>query len=352
MQFKFFNVYFFFIIFAGIGILTYFIFQPFLSAIIMAAILATLFKSTYNTLEAWTRGYRGLSAFLTCLLIFFIIITPIMIVLSLVISEINTFYQALGNGSSFEEMMNHILFRAQSVPYVTMLFDTSHWTQARILDDVKQLSQQTLGLLQVAYQSIADFIFWIFILFFALFYFLIDGKQMLKHIIQMSPLRDAHDQLLIKKFISISRATLKGTLLVGLVQGILGGIAFLIVGIPSPALWGLVMVLVSIIPLVGAALVWVPAALILLLMGNIWQGIFMLVFGAGIISMIDNILRPRLVGKDTQMHPLMVFFATLGGLSLFGIAGFIIGPIVVALLLALSEIYELEFRSQLKEYNE
>lgn len=168
---------------------------------------------------------------------------------------------------------------------------------------------------------------------------------------QLSPLKNEHERLLAEKFISISRATIKGTLVVGAIQGLLGGLAFWIVGVPSPAIWGLLMILFSIIPLVGSALVWLPAAIILLLMGQVWQGIFLLVVGFGVISLVDNILRPKLVGKDTQMHPLMIFFATLGGISLFGLPGFIIGPIVVSLFLALGEIYSIEFKSQLAEYN-
>ena len=112
------------------------------------------------------------------------------------------------------------------------------------------------------------------------------------------------------------------------------------------------MIILSVVPSFGTAIVWLPAGLILLALGHIWEGTFVLAIGGGVISLIDNILRPKLVGKDTQMHPLMVFFATIGGLSLFGLPGFIIGPIIIALFLALFEIYGIEFRDQLKEYNE
>jgi predicted PurR-regulated permease PerM len=191
-----------------------------------------------------------------------------------------------------------------------------------------------------------------FVMFFTLFYFLIDGRQLMKYLMLLSPLRDEHDKLLVQKFISISRATLKGTLVVGVLQGVLGGIAFWIAGIPSPAIWGLAMMFFSIIPMVGAAIVWIPAGIIMLLLGHIWQGIFILVVGIVVISVLDNILRPKLVGRDTQMHPLMVFFATLGGITFFGLPGFVIGPIIVSLFLALGEIYTVEFRDQLNGYNE
>ena len=352
MQFRSFNVYFFFLLLLVVGTIVFFIFQPFLTAIVAAAILSALFKHPYHMFEKWTRGHRGWSAFLTCLLVIVIIVTPIFLILSLAIGEANNLYHTLGEESALERVINQTVATAQATPYLSIFFDTQTLNQERILNDIRQFSQNALGLLQAAYQGITHFVFWVFVMFFTLFYFLIDGKRTLKYLMQLSPLRDEHDKLLITKFISISRATLKGTIVVGVIQGLLGGVAFWIAGIPSPAIWGIVMVLFSIIPMVGSALLWIPAGIIMLLLGNIWQGIFILAVGAGIISVIDNILRPKLVGKDTQMHPLMVFFATLGGISFFGLPGFIIGPIMVSLFLALGEIYTIEFRDQLKEYNE
>ncbi|MBI2439017.1 MAG: AI-2E family transporter [Candidatus Moranbacteria bacterium] len=352
MELRAFNVYFFFFLFFAVGTVVFFIFQPFLTAIIAAAILTALFKGPYHYFERFTRGHRGWSAFLTCLLVILIIVTPIFFVLSLAISEANTLYHALGEESSLERVVGQVVGALQSLPYLNIFFDTETFHQERILEDIKNFGQNALGLIQAAYQGVTHFVFWVFVMFFTLFYFLIDGKKTLRFLMQLSPLRNEHDALLIKKFISISRAALKGTIVVGMVQGFLGGIAFWIAGIPSPAIWGLVMVLFSIIPMVGSAIVWVPAGIIMLLLGYVWQGVFVLVVGAGVISVIDNILRPKLVGKDTQMHPLMIFFATLGGISLFGLPGFVIGPIIVSLFMALGEIYSIEFKEQLKEYNQ
>ena len=330
----------------------FFIFQPFLTAIVAAAILAGLFKGTYHTIERWLRGRRGWSAFLTCLFVILIIVTPVFLVLSLVINEANSLYHTLGEDSSLERAVNQSLVSIKSIPYLNTFLDTQTFNQERILSDVRQFSQNALGLIQAAYVGITAFIFWVFVMFFTLFYFLVDGKHALKYFRQLSPLRDAHDTLLIQKFVSISRATLKGTLVMGIIQGLLGGLTFWIAGVPSPAIWTLVMIFLSIIPLFGSAIVWLPAGVIMLLLGNIWQGVFILSVGAGIISTIDNILRPKLVGRDTQMHPLIIFFATLGGIAYFGLAGFILGPIIVSLFVALSEIYSIEFRDQLKEYNQ
>ncbi len=351
MQLKSLNVYFFFLILFLVGVLVFFILQPFLTAIIAAAILATLFKKFYFTLEKWTRGWKGTSALITCIFVAFVVVGPIFLTLSLAIGEATNLYHSLGEGSTLQNTIQNSIEKVQSLPYLNLFFDTQTLNQERIVNDVRQFSQSALGILQAAYQGVTSFIFFLFIMFFTFFYFLIDGKRMLGRLMALSPLKDEHDRLLIKKFVSISRATLKGTIVIGVIQGFIGGITFFIADIPSPAIWGLVMILCSIIPLLGSGIVWLPAGIAMILLGHIWQGVFILVIGFGVISVIDNILRPKLVGRDTEMHPLLVLFATLGGIALFGLSGFIIGPIIVSLFLALGEIYAIEFRDQLKEYN-
>ncbi len=351
MQLKSLNVTFFFLLFLAVGVSVFFIFQPFLTAIVAAAILTALFKRPYHWFEGVFRGHRGLSAFLTCLLVIVIIVTPLFLVLSLAINEASNLYTAVTQESTLQATVERTLTAIQDAPYAGVFVDTVAFDQERLVAEVKNLSQNALSVLQTAYQGVAHFVFWVFIMFFTLFYFLIDGKQTLRGLMQLSPLKNEHDELLIQKFISISRATLKGTLVIGAIQGLIGGVAFWIAGVPSPAIWGIVMIILSVVPSFGTAIVWLPAGLILLALGDVWQGAFVLGIGAGVISLIDNILRPKLVGKDTQMHPLMVFFATIGGLSLFGLPGFIIGPIIIALFMALFEIYGIEFRDQLKEYN-
>jgi predicted PurR-regulated permease PerM len=351
MQLRSFNAYFFFLILLIVGTVVFFIFQPFLTAIVAASILATLFKRPYNKFEKWTKGRRAWSALLTCLLAIVIIVTPVFLALSFAIVEANNLYHALGEQSALEKTINQAVETVRSLPYIDVFFDVQTLNQENILNDIRQFGQNALGLLRAVYQGVTHFVLWVFVMFFTLFYFLIDGKRLLKYLMMLSPLRNEHDQLLIEKFTSISRATLKGTIVVGVIQGILGGIVFWIAGIPSPAIWGIAMTFFSIIPMVGTAIVWIPMGVVMLLLGNIWQGIFILSLGASVISIIDNILRPKLVGRDTEMHPLMVFFATLGGISFFGLPGFIIGPIIVSLFLALGEIYTVEFRDQLNEYN-
>jgi predicted PurR-regulated permease PerM len=163
----------------------------------------------------------------------------------------------------------------------------------------------------------------------------------------LSPLPEEYENELIKRFFTVSRATLKGTLLIGLLKGALGALTFWIFGIRSPILWGTVMVILSVIPMVGAWLVMYPAAIILIIIGQVWQGIAIFLIAAIIIGNIDNVLGPKLVARDAGMHDLLIFFSTLGGISVFGMMGFIIGPIIAALFLTILDVYAIEFRLQL-----
>lgn len=352
MQLKSLNVYFFFLLFALVTGLVSLLFQPFLTAVVAAAILTAFFKRPYHTLERWTRGRKSVSAFLTCLLAVVVIVTPVSLVLSLAIGEAGGAYHAVSEPGAPAVFIQRGIDAIRGVPYLNIIFDTRTFNQERLIGDIRQFSQNALGILQAAYQGVTGFLFFVFVMFFTLYYFLIDGKAMLRRLTELSPLRNDHDRLLIEKFVSISRSTLKGTLIIGALQGVIGATMFWVAGIPSPVIWGLVMMLASVIPVAGTGLVWLPAAVILFLLGHLWPGVFILAVGFGVISVIDNLLRPKLVGRDTRMHPLMVLFATLGGIALFGLAGFILGPIIVSLFLALAEIYSIEFREQLKEYNQ
>jgi len=154
---------------------------------------------------------------------------------------------------------------------------------------------------------------------------------------------------MLEKFVSVTGATLKGTILIGAAQGMLGGLAFWAVGIDGPIFWGTIMTILSIIPGIGGALVWVPAAIMLVATGEIWRGIALAVFCALVVGSVDNLLRPRLVGQDTRMHELLIFFSTLGGLMLFGATGFILGPILAALFVTVWEMFGIAFRTSLDE---
>jgi len=194
-----------------------------------------------------------------------------------------------------------------------------------------------------------NFVFMLFILLYAMFFFLVDGHKLLEKILYYIPLEDADERLLLNRFTSVSRATLKGTIVIGIIQGGLAGSALAVAGIPSAVFWGTVMVVLSIIPGIGTALVWGPAAMILAAQGHWGAAGGLVVFCGLVVGSVDNLLRPRLVGKDTEMHDLMILLSTLGGIGLFGFIGFVIGPIIAALFVTIWDIYAVVFKDMLPE---
>ncbi|MFA6686091.1 MAG: AI-2E family transporter, partial [Desulfuromonas sp.] len=185
------------------------------------------------------------------------------------------------------------------------------------------------------------------IMLYVMFYFLTMGKRLLDRILYLLPLRHEDEQLLLRRFTSVTRATMKGSLIIGIVQGFICGLAFGLAGIKGPVFWGSIMAVASIIPAFGTALVWGPALVILLFMGDMVGVVILAVLCGAVAGNIDNLLRPRLVGKDTEMHDLFVLFGTLGGIAMFGLLGIIIGPIIAALFITIWEIYATVFSEYL-----
>lgn len=352
MELKNYNVYFFFVMLLLISVLTFFIFEPFLISILVAAVLAVIFRPVYGFLLSRLGNRRGLSAMLTSFISILMLLIPFSIILTLVVNEISALYHQISTDMSFYE--NNI---SPSVRYIQdneilKVFGLDDFiNRETVTNAISQVGQYSFSFLQTVYQSLINFGFMTFVVFFSLYYFLINGKSVMKRVMSLSPLRDSHEKLLIEKFVSMSRATIKGTLIVAFIQGLIGGLAFAIAGVHSATIWAILMMILSLIPMFGAGIIWFPVAIVMLLTGNVWEGSFILIIGFFVVSLIDNFLRPELVGKDTQMHPLIVFFSTLGGISMFGFLGFIIGPIVVALFLSLWEIYAVEFKKQLKTFN-
>jgi predicted PurR-regulated permease PerM len=183
------------------------------------------------------------------------------------------------------------------------------------------------------------FIFQLFIFLYTMYFFLIDGNKLLDKILYYFPLEDREVKRMLGKFTSVTRATLKGTAVIGVLQGGMAGLAFAVVGIPSAVFWGTIMVVLSVIPGIGTGLIWIPASIILAAMGHTVKALGLALFCGLVVGSCDNLLRPRLVGKDTQLPELLIFFSTLGGILFFGVLGFILGPIIAALFVTLWEIY-------------
>jgi predicted PurR-regulated permease PerM len=192
----------------------------------------------------------------------------------------------------------------------------------------------------------ANFLLKLALMLYIAFFLIRDGRVLVEKMVYTLPLGDERERMLFQKFAEVARATVKGNLVVAMVQGALGGIIFWLLGLPAPLLWGVVMAVLSLIPAVGAGLVWLPAAIYLYAVGQWISATVLLAYGVTVIGLADNILRPILVGRDTKLPDWMVLLSTLGGLSLFGINGFVVGPLVAVLFIAFWQIFGREFKTE------
>jgi predicted PurR-regulated permease PerM len=318
--------------------------------ILMAAIFAGLSYPSFLRLQTKMGGRSSLAAITTLVLLMVLVLAPLLVVLAAGANEALRITQTVGprlqqfvdEPSAFQGRLRGLPFYAYIEPYRQEIL-------TKIAELVGGASKFLFSALSATTVATAVFIFQFAVFLYTLFFCLIDGPLLLRGILGYLPLAETDKARMLDKFVSVTRATLKGTILIGAAQGLMGGIAFWAVGIDGPIFWGTVMTVLSIIPGVGGALVWVPAAIILAVTGNIWPAVGLTLFCALVVGSIDNLLRPRLVGRDTQMHELMIFFSTLGGLSLFGATGFIVGPLLAGLFLTVWEMFGVAFRQQIDE---
>jgi predicted PurR-regulated permease PerM len=326
--------------------------KPFFEAIFIAALFAVMFIRPYDYLVRKTKSPAISSALMLCV-VAIVIIIPVIFVSGLIVNEItDVIRESTTENSQTQQSMQKIVSSVSHVSIINMSFEHAreYISGQEVSNIIKNTSNSFVGFVQKAYSGIMNGALSIFVIFFTMFYFFIDGRRFMRYAMLLSPLQDKHEKKLVHEFISMARATLKGTVVIGCIQGMIGGVAFAIAGIISPILWTVVMIMLAIIPAAGAGLVIFPTAVIMLLLGHVWQGIFLAVVGV-FVTMFDNFLRPKLVGRDTQMHNLAVFFATIGGLKLFGFIGFVVGPIIMALMLAMWKIYAVEFKQELERFN-
>lgn len=321
--------------------------KPFFYPIFWAAVIASIFYPVFKKINSKLK-LVNLSAITTILIVLVIIIIPVIFLSGLIVKESLNIYDSLANKQGhIVETIKGVIGWVKSNP----ITDRLHINEQQVTEKLTEIAKIITNFIFTAAKNLTQnsltFLIMFVIMVYTLFFFLKDGDKLLRRLMHISPLGDKHEIIMYKKFTSTARAALKGTLIVGAIQGFLGAVLFYAMGIEGALIWGIIMTLFSVVPGFGSYVVWLPVAITMFILGNIWQGIVIVIFGALVISTIDNFLRPVLVGKDTQMHPLLILFSTLGGLLLFGISGFIIGPIISALLLSLWEMYEQYYREEL-----
>ncbi|ANJ71503.1 AI-2E family transporter [Ralstonia insidiosa] len=319
------------------------ILSPFFGAVFWGGILAILFQPVQRWLVARFNKRRNLAALVTLTLIILIVILPLLFVAITLVQEVAYVYQEIKNAqpnySQYFQDAIHVL--PTSIQQLLAKYGLANLPalQRKLSDGAAQISQfaatQALSIGQNTFQFVVSF----GVMLYMVFFLLRDGGEIGRRVRRALPLDEEHKNLLLAKFTTVVRATVKGNIAVALVQGALGGFIFWVVGIEGVVLWGALMAFLSLLPAIGASIVWVPAALYFLATGELGKCAILVVFCVGVIGLVDNLLRPILVGKDTKMPDWVVLISTLGGMALFGINGFVIGPLVAALFMASWDIF-------------
>lgn len=311
---------------------------PFYGAVFWGIVLAILFAPLYRKLAHWLHGKHNLAAVLTLGVIVLIVILPLALISSSLVREGAGVFRRIQSGEiNFGRYFEQIL--AVLPGWVTQLLHQSGLDdfgalQQRIVQAVTQASQLIATRALDIGQNTLDFVVSFFITLYLAFFLLRDGSWLSRRIWEAIPLDPDSKRRLFSKFATVVRATVKGNILVAIAQGALGGIAFWFLGIHGALLWAVLMAFLSLLPAIGAALVWGPVAIYLLVTGELWSGVGLIAWGTLVIGLVDNVLRPVLVGKDIKMPDYLVLISTLGGLAIFGLNGFVIGPLVAAMFLA------------------
>jgi predicted PurR-regulated permease PerM len=317
--------------------------KPFAYPIFWAAVIAGIFGPLYKRVNRTLR-HPNLSTTIMLIVTIFVIILPLAVIASVLLAQAIDMYSALKDTEDIQRKAQGIINLLKGNPYLQKLdLDEKALTET-FYNISGSISKYIVGYLTDLTQNTLLLIINFIVMLYCLFFFIRDGDRLLRGSLYILELKDEIGNRLYERFTSTARATLKGTLIIGLIQGTMGGILFWAVGIQSAIVWGVIMILAAMIPGIGCAIIWAPAALIMIATGHVWEGIAILAVGSLVISSIDNVLRPLLVGKDTQMHPLLIFLSTIGGIAVFGVSGFVIGPIITALMSTLWEIYEKHYQ--------
>lgn len=327
----------------------------FSGAILWAIVLAVLFAPLNRSILRHVPGRRNIAALITLVIILVMVILPFLLIANLVFREAVSVYQGIAAGQIvfdinvqairdlFPEWLNRLLDRIE-LPDAAAL-------RTRLLNALVESGQFVAGKAITIGQSTFHLIASFFLMLYLLFFLLRDGRELLRLVGEALPLSRQLRRALFSRFAVTINAIVKGSIVVALVQGTLGALILWMLGVRAPVLWGTVMVIFALLPVVGTSLVWGPIAIYLLASGAVWQGVVLIVYGMLVIGLVDNLLRPILIGKETRIPDYLVLISTLGGIASFGPNGFVLGPVIAALFLAAWSVFPTLTREQATEDN-
>jgi predicted PurR-regulated permease PerM len=326
--------------------LLYLILAPFLSSIVWAILLAMVFYPLFQKLRRLFIKKDVLSALIMTLLVLIVIVLPFSLLLASLASEVVDLYHQVEEMIKTGQLQAYVE-RTKEIPILRWILaglgqhiDFSQTNPLPLLlKNLNQISTFIFNQTTTLLRGFSSFVVGFFFTLLSLYYLFKDGSHLFGRLKEIVPLPSRERDLLIQRFNDMIYATIYGGILIAMIQGLLGGLSFWVLGLPSPIFWGTAMALLSFIPIGGTALIWVPAAIILLIEGAVLKGFILLGLGVFVISMVDNLLRPFFISTRTNIHPLLLFFAVLGGVQAFGLIGFVAGPLIATLFLTLIEIY-------------
>lgn len=323
----------YYLLLAVITILFVSIIFNFAAPILWSIVVSIIFYPIYEKLFLMTNK-KSLSSILSLILISLLVIMPAIAILGLIGNELINFINSSDN-YSFEHY-------AEMIPNESIINQLLSWSGLNITELTEWADDFLISASKVLYESVStisvnviNFFVSLFIFVYLTFFFLKDGEKILQHCMDAFPMKNEDESFLLSEFQKTTRATIKGTVIVALAQGFLGYLTLLLIGVNGALIWGAVMALLSIIPAVGTILVWLPISLILFLNGEIMDASLLIFSGIFIIGMIDNLLRPMLISKETKIPDYLILLTTIGGISIFGITGFIVGPIIASLFISI-----------------
>jgi predicted PurR-regulated permease PerM len=322
--------------------------QPFVEVVLWAIVLVIVFFPVHKRILARV-GSPGWSAVLSCLLVIVVILVPLTLLTFAVGNELASFAQMLkpkegetGGGAAAAAaglLDPNSPYLGPVVRWLGQYFDLSKLDSQKFISERLEglsgaIASRTLGFVG----GFVGFVVEVFFVIFTMYYLFRDGERLRAAAYEMVPLSDSKAREIFDRTGEVISASVYGVLVIAVIQGVLGGLAFWVLGLPSPLLWGVVMIFLSMIPMLGAFIVWVPAAIFLAVTGHWPKALILAVWGGLVIGSVDNFLRPKLVGERTRLHELLVFFSVLGGLQVFGVLGIVLGPVIVAITLALLDV--------------
>lgn len=322
--------------------------EPFFGAILWGIVAAILFTPLNRRLLRALPGKRNLAALITLLVIIMVVILPAIVITSFLVQEVATVYGSIRTGE-LNVGQYFRQFQALLPTWAANLLERFGLTdidavRERLSTGFTNSFQSLAGRALNIGQSAFGFFIALSVMLYLTFFLLRDGEALASRLDEAVPLRTEHRRALLTKFATVIRATIKGSVVVAILQGAIGGLVFWGLGIHGALLWGVLMAFLSLLPAIGTGLIWVPVAIYLLVTGAIWQGAVLVLCGIFVIGMVDNVLRPILVGRDTKMPDYVVLISTLGGIEIFGFNGFVIGPVIAAMFMAVWDIFILSRR--------